>query len=137
MARCPRCLKPVDEDRKCLDRRCDYRMQSDSLRPFWTIFTLVGMAHLALVLRIGVPAVEQPIPIGYWLFVAVCWLFVNAAVSVVLYVPYVFAYELHPDEYAAWLERAKGAVRSAMWSAGPGAARSAAAPTAKSSSSRG
>jgi hypothetical protein len=107
MARCPRCLNPVAEDRKCLDSHCDYRVKRDSLRPFWTIFTLVGIAHLALLLRIGVPAVEHPIPAGFWLFVAVCWLFVNTAATVLLYVPYVFAYELHPDEYAAWLQWAK------------------------------
>jgi hypothetical protein len=132
MARCPRCLKPVDEDRKCLDSHCSYRMQRDSLRPFWTIFTLVGIAHLGLVLRIGVPAVEPPVPLGYWLFVAVCWLFVNTAATVLLYVPYVFAYELHPDEYAAWLRAAKNTAHVAIW----GAARAAnAAP--KSPSSRG
>jgi hypothetical protein len=119
MARCPRCLRPADEDRKCLDPQCDYRMRRDSLRPFWTIFTLAGIVHLGLLLRIGVPAVDPPIPLGYWLFVAVCWLFVNTAVAVVLYVPYVFAYELHPDEYAGWLERAKNAVRATMWGVGP------------------
>lgn len=90
MARCPRCLKPVDEDRNCLDSHCSYRIRRDALRPFWTIFALVGMAHLALVLRIGVPAVEHPIPAGFWIFVAVCWLFVNTAATVLLYVPYVF-----------------------------------------------
>jgi hypothetical protein len=137
MARCPRCLKPVDEDLNCLDPHCDYRMRRDSLRPFWTIFTLVGIAHLALVLRIGVPATDSPIPMMFWLFVATCWLFVNTAVTVVLYVPYVFAYELHPDEYAAWLHWAKRTVRATIWSAGPGAARGAGDPAAKSSSSRG
>jgi hypothetical protein len=137
MARCPRCLKPVDEDRKCLDAHCSYRMQRDSLRPFWTIFTLVGIAHLALVIRIGLPAVEHPIPVGFWLFVAVCWLFVNAAASVLLYVPYVFAFELDPDEYGEWLSWAKRSVRAAIWSTGPGTARSASAPTPKSPSSRG
>jgi hypothetical protein len=137
MARCPRCLKPVDEERKCLDRQCDYRMKSDSLRPFWTIFTLVGIAHLALMLEFGVPAVEHPIPAGFWLFVAVCWLFVNTAATVVLYVPYVFAYELHPDEYAAWLAWAKRTARAIVWSAGPGATRGATAPAPKSTSSRG
>jgi hypothetical protein len=135
MARCPRCLKPVDEDRKCLDAHCDYRMQRDSLRPFWTIFTLVGIAHLALAMRVGVPAVEHPIPLGFWLFVAVCWLFVNTAAAVLLYVPYVFAYELHPDEYAAWFRQARHAARAILWSAGPGAAHGASDP--KSRSSRG
>lgn len=133
MARCPRCLNPVDEDRNCLDTRCSYRMRRDSLRPFWTIFTLVGLAHLALMLRIGVPAVDQPIPVGFWLFVAVCWLFVNTAATVLLYVPYVFAYELHPDEYAAWLQCARRTVRSTIWGAGPSPGNSA----PKSSSSRG
>ena len=135
MARCPRCLKPVDEDCNCLDPQCSYRMKRDSLRPFWIIFALVGLAHLALLLQIGVPAVDQPIPIGFWLFVGVCWLFVNTAATVLLYVPYVFAFELHPEEYAAWLERGKRAVRAILWSAGPGAAHGAAAP--KSPSSRG
>ncbi|HTW48483.1 MAG TPA: hypothetical protein VMD92_11060 [Acidobacteriaceae bacterium] len=135
MARCPRCLQPVDDDRKCLDTECGYRMKRDSLRPFWTIFTLVGMAHLALLFEIGVPTVEPPVPLGFWLFVAVCWLFVNTLAAVVLYVPYVFAYELHPDEYAAWLQSAKRAVRATIWSAGPGAARGGTEP--KSSSSRG
>jgi hypothetical protein len=133
MARCPRCLKPVDEDRKCLDAHCDYRMRRDSLRPFWTIFTLVGIAHLALVLHIGVPAMERPIPLGFWLFVAVCWLFVNTAATVLLYVPYVFAYELHPDEYAAWLQAAKRTMRATIWGVGTQSAEHA----PKSSSSRG
>jgi len=114
MARCPRCLKPVDEDRNCLDSHCSYRTRRDAMRPFWTIFTLVGLAHLSLVLRIGVPAVEHPISAGFWMFVAACWLFVNTAATVLLYVPYVFAYELHPDEYAAWLEWAKRSVRAAF-----------------------
>jgi hypothetical protein len=135
MARCPRCLKPVDEASNCLDVHCSYRMKRDALRPFWTIFALVGIVHLALVYDIGVPAVAPPIPLGFWLFVAVCWVFVNTAATVLLYVPYVFAYELHPDEYAAWLKWAKHTVRAVVWNAGPGAARGAADP--KSPSSRG
>jgi hypothetical protein len=118
MARCPRCLNPVDEDRKCLDTHCDYRMRRDSLRSFWNIFTLVGIAHLALVLKVGVPAVEHPIPMGFRLFVAVCWLFVNMAGTALLYVPYVFAYELHPDEYATWLQWAWHTARATIWGVG-------------------
>jgi len=133
MARCPRCLQPVDEDRNCLDAHCGYPMKRHALRPFWTIFSLVGLAHLTLVLRIGVPPVERPIPAGFWMFVAVCWLFVNTAATVLIYVPYVFAYELHPDEYAAWLEWARRTVRAAF--AGAGSNTAGAHP--KSTSSRG
>jgi hypothetical protein len=116
MARCPRCLKPVDEERNCLDSQCSYRMRRDSLRPLWMIFVLVGLVHLALVRRFGIPAVEHPVPTGFWLFVAVCWLFVNGAATILLYVPYVFVFELHPDGYAAWLAGAKRTVHAAIWS---------------------
>ena len=120
MARCPRCLNPVDEDYKCLDSRCSYRMRRDSLRSFWIIFAGVGLVHLALVLRIGLPVVGPPVPATFWLFAAVCWLFVNTAATVLLYGAYVFGYELHAQEYAAWLEWTKRMARATMWSAGPG-----------------
>ncbi len=109
--RCPRCLKPVDDEGNCVDPHCGYRVKRNSLRPFWTIFAGVGLVHLALVGRFGFPPVEQPIPRGFWLFVAICWLFVNSAASILLYVAYVYAFELEPAEFHAWLRRLKKALR--------------------------
>lgn len=111
MPRCPRCLQPVDDETKCLDPHCGYRAVRNGLRPFWAIFALVGLAHLALVAHFGIPAVERPIPVGYWLFVAVCWLFVNGAATVLLYTGWVFACELHAGESQHWLAWARRALR--------------------------
>jgi len=112
MPRCPRCLKPLDEDRNCIDTHCAYRVEGSSLRPLLAIFTLVGLAHLGLVWRFGVPAVDQPAPAMYWFFVAVCWLFVNSTVTVAIYAAWVFAFELEMDEYAAWLRRGMALLRA-------------------------
>jgi len=112
MPRCPRCLKPVDEDRKCVDIRCADRVEGSSLRPLWTIFALVGLVHLALVWRLGVPAVSSPAPLMYWFFVGVCWLFVNSAATIALYAAYVFAFELEAGEFAAWLKRGISMLRA-------------------------
>jgi hypothetical protein len=115
MARCPRCLKPVDEERKCVDARCSDRVEGSSLRPLWMIFALVGMVHLALVWRVGVPAVEPPVPVVYWFFVALCWLFVNSAVTIAIYAAYVFAFELEAREFVAWMKRALEMLRAIAW----------------------
>lgn len=109
--RCPRCLNPVDDEGYCVDARCGYGAKRNSLRPFWRMFVLVGLVHLALVWRFGIPGVQDRTAIGFWLFVAICWLFVNSAATVVLYAAYVFAYELHPGEYRQWLAGAKRTVR--------------------------
>lgn len=111
MPRCPRCLQPVDDERTCVDSHCGYRVVRDSLRPLWTIFALVAVAHAALIVRCGIPAVEHPAPVGYWLFVAVCCLFVNGAATVLLYAAYVFACQLHAGESRHWLASAKKALR--------------------------
>jgi len=111
MPRCPRCLQPVDDERTCVDPHCGYRAVRDSLWPLWTIFALVGLVHLALVVRFGIPAVDPPASVGYWLFVAVCWLFVNGAATILLYAAYVFVYELRTGEFRHWLASAKRALR--------------------------
>jgi hypothetical protein len=112
MPKCPRCLNPVDDDCHCLDPHCGYRTRRDSLRPFWIIFGAVGLVHLVLLTRLGLPHVDQPAPLAFWLFAATCWLFVNTAVTVLLYVPYVFAFELEPDEYQEWITGAQALLRS-------------------------
>jgi hypothetical protein len=111
MPRCPRCLKPVTDERVCVDPHCGYRPKRNYLRPFWTLFAIIGFVHLSLMWRFGVPAVEHPIPVGYWFFVGICWLFINSAATVLIYVPYIFAFELAPEEYGHWLAWAKKAVR--------------------------
>jgi hypothetical protein len=112
MARCPRCLKPVDEEQNCVDAHCGYRVEGSSLRPLVMIFVLVGMVHLALVWRIGVPGMEPSAPAMYWFFVGLCWLFVNGAATIAIYAAYVRAFELEPDEYAAWLRRGMAMFRA-------------------------
>jgi hypothetical protein len=108
MARCPRCLNPMDDERTCVDTRCGYRVEGSSLRPLWVIFALTGIAHAVLLGRIGVPAVEPPVPVMYWCFVAICGLFVNSAVTTAIYAAYVFAFELEAREFIAWLKRGWG-----------------------------
>lgn len=48
MPRCPRCLKPVDEERNCVDAHCRDRVEGSSLRPLLINFCAVGVVHLAL-----------------------------------------------------------------------------------------
>lgn len=115
MARCPRCLNPMDDERKCVDARCGDRVVGSSSRMLWTIFALVGMAHLALMVRIGVPVVERPVPIAFWLFVALCWLFVNSAVTIAIYAAYVFAFEAQAGEFRLWAKRGVEILRAIAW----------------------
>lgn len=130
MARCPRCLKPVDEERSCVDSHCSDRVQGSSLRPLAMTFALVGLVHLALVWKIGTPAVEPPVPAMFWFFVAVCWLFVNSATTIALYAACVFAFERDTRAFTAWATRAIDMLRAT--------ARGAEFPARpKSSSSRG
>lgn len=63
-------------------------------------------------MRFGVPVVEHPAPVVLWLFVALCCLFVNSAATIAIYAAYVFAFELEPNEYAAWLRRGLGVIRA-------------------------
>ena len=112
MARCPRCLNPMDDERKCVDAGCVYRVEGSSLGPLWAIFVLVGIAHLALVWRFGVPVMEPPAPVMYWCFVAVCWLCVNSAATVAIYAAYVFSFELDAREFVAWAKRAVEMLRA-------------------------
>lgn len=78
-----------------------------SLRAFRVIFGLCAFAHGMRLLRFGVPAVDSPDVLAYWFFVGLCVLFVNCLATAVIYVPYVFAFELEPEEYPAWLRWAK------------------------------
>jgi hypothetical protein len=133
MPRCPRCLKPVAEDRKCVDIRCGYRLKGSSSRPLGTIFVLVGIVHLVLLWRVGVPRVDPPVPATYWLFIGLCCLFINSAATIMIYAGYVFAFEMERDEFAAWLKHGLSVLQAIAIGADlPG--RSA---TPKSSSSRG
>jgi len=112
MARCPRCLNPMDENRNCIDARCADRVEGSSLRPLSAIFALVGIPHLALFWRLGVPGAEPSMPAMFWFFVAVCWLFVNSAATIAIYAAYVLAFELDPPEFTAWLRRGVAILRA-------------------------
>jgi len=79
------------------------------------IFALVGMIHLALVWRLGVPGVVSPVPAMFWFFVALCWLFVNTAVTIALYAAYVFAFEAEAGEFVLWVKRAMEILRAIAW----------------------
>jgi hypothetical protein len=113
MARCPRCLNPLDDERNCVDARCGYRVKGSSMRPLWMIFAIAGVAHFGLAWRIGVPAVPPPVPAMYWFFVGVCWLFVNSAATIAIYAAYVFAFEREPDVLRAQAKWAFSLLRAA------------------------
>jgi hypothetical protein len=112
MAKCPRCLKPIDDDRNCVDARCNYQVEGSSVRPLSAIFSLAGMLHLALFWRIGVPIANPPDSAAFWFFVGLCWLLVNSVLTIALYAAYVFAFERESGEFLRWLRRARTNLQS-------------------------